>query len=327
MSANLTCSVVIATQTRAAQLEQCLASLRGMDGTQPEIVVVDNSSGDERTKQVVEAADARFVQVPVGGLSRARTLGARAATGDLVAFIDDDAIADRRWLQVHQAAFSDPAIAATTGAILPMGAESDDEGYVTTSGQFMATERLQLDRFGDAWFERANFGGLGNGGNMVFRRDLFDAGWGFHEDLGLPQPMGGEEHFAFYELIRNGWRIEHLPEAQVWHPAIQSAEELTRYYRRQVRSASSYMVLLIVEGRGFRRRSLRYLMESMQGKRREWRPRHTDTDPTPLPRMSLRAAASPWLYFRRRISCRYRLERLPPPAGPLKGAHDREGLR
>jgi len=63
-----------------------------------EVVVVDNAPSDDRASEVAERHGARRVVEPIPGLSRARNRGARESTGDLVAYLDDDAIADSGWL-------------------------------------------------------------------------------------------------------------------------------------------------------------------------------------------------------------------------------------
>ena len=65
-----------------------------------------------------------------------------------------------------------------------------------------------FDRETPFWFERANFGGIGDGGNMAFRRCVFDIWPGFDERLGRGAVIdGGEEHYAFFSLLDRGYRI------------------------------------------------------------------------------------------------------------------------
>jgi glycosyltransferase involved in cell wall biosynthesis len=103
-------SAVVATRNRAAYLRQALQSLvdQSLAPDRYEILVVDNGSQDE-TKQVVVGFTAspnlRYFYEPVPGVSRARNLGWRAAQGNYVAFLDDDAVACRDWLALYLEAF------------------------------------------------------------------------------------------------------------------------------------------------------------------------------------------------------------------------------
>src|SRR5579884_1169719 len=95
------CSVVVCTWDRGRWLERCLAALAGLDHPSYEVVVVDNSQGDSPSQQLAGQFGARYVREPRAGLSRARNTGARAAWGEIVAFTDDDALPDPRWLSLH----------------------------------------------------------------------------------------------------------------------------------------------------------------------------------------------------------------------------------
>ena len=64
--------------------------------------MVDNSPGDDDIRRLVARAGANYVHQPRLGLSRARNSGAAAARGEVVAFLDDDATADPRWLSEHE---------------------------------------------------------------------------------------------------------------------------------------------------------------------------------------------------------------------------------
>lgn len=101
-------SVVVCTHNRSALLDQALESLvtQTLDRRQFEIIIVNNCSTDD-TAGVVERFKAhragdvllRSVDEPVLGLGHARNRGWRAASGDYVAFMDDDAKADSHWLE------------------------------------------------------------------------------------------------------------------------------------------------------------------------------------------------------------------------------------
>ena len=84
-------SIVLPTHNRPDLLRRCLDHLLvgGLDDD--EIVVVDSAPSDDSAERVVAAYDVRYVRVDLPGVSRARNAGWRAASHELVAFIDDDA--------------------------------------------------------------------------------------------------------------------------------------------------------------------------------------------------------------------------------------------
>jgi O-antigen biosynthesis protein len=297
------CSVVVCTRHRPAELERCLVGLRQLDYPHYEVIVVDNTPGDENVSRLAEAAGARLVVEATVGLSRARNIGARKASGELVAFIDDDAFAQPTWLGAHAAAFGDPSVAATTGRIL-MTSSATAAAQAWEAVEDLGDAPFRVDRTSPHWFEQANFGGVGVGPNMVFRSVLFEHGWGFRESLGLGEgerPLG-EEHYAFFTLLSEGHVIAYLPDAVVYHDPPTSMSELRLKRRRLARSSAAYLVMLLVEHPEFRRRTLRYALAALRGRRRHWRRGRADA--AFLSRRELAAAAlsAPSLYWRNRTS-------------------------
>jgi cellulose synthase/poly-beta-1,6-N-acetylglucosamine synthase-like glycosyltransferase len=269
------CSVVVCTRNRALPLEHCLASLARLEHPSYEVIVVDNTRGQPEVEQLASAAGARYLVESRVGLSRARNTGGRAARGEIVVYIDDDASAERNWLSSHAAAFDDRGVAATTGRVLPSSLSSPAaREYAATGGEDLGTDRFRVDRTADQWFERANFGGVGIGVNMAFRRTLFESGWGFRESLGLgaASRIPGEEHYAFFTILRAGHAIAYVPEAVVHHDFPATAAQLRHQRTRILRGSAAYMAMLLVEEPEHRRDTFRYLWEAVRGTRRAWRP-------------------------------------------------------
>lgn len=86
-----TVSVVVPTRDRAAFLDQCLASIRGLEGPDLaiELIVCDDGSGEE-TAAVAQRHGARRIQTGGRGAAAARNAGMAAATGEFLLFVDDD---------------------------------------------------------------------------------------------------------------------------------------------------------------------------------------------------------------------------------------------
>jgi glycosyltransferase involved in cell wall biosynthesis len=104
-------------------LAGCLRSLAAQDAADFEILVVDNASTDETAELARQFAGreprARVVREEVLGLSAARNRALAEARGQVVAFIDADAVADPAWLSALGRAFrEEPAAAVVGGRVL-----------------------------------------------------------------------------------------------------------------------------------------------------------------------------------------------------------------
>jgi glycosyltransferase involved in cell wall biosynthesis len=115
-------SVVVSTydEKRFDDLSACVTSLENQTKPPLEtIVVVDhNEALLERTRVTFPAARVIPNQRP-RGLAGARNSGIDAASGEIVAFVDDDASAEPRWLEELEKCFEDPQAAGAGGALLP----------------------------------------------------------------------------------------------------------------------------------------------------------------------------------------------------------------
>jgi cellulose synthase/poly-beta-1,6-N-acetylglucosamine synthase-like glycosyltransferase len=231
----------LCTRNRPQELAGCLQSLSGQHYPGLQLLVVENGPPDGETRAVAEHHGARYLSSPRYGLSRARNDGARACSTDLVAFTDDDARPDPGWLQVLVREFADQRVMAATGEVRP----PPESATAASSPPPMRGTHRVVDRETPHWFSLANFGGIGDGGNMCFRRSLFESWSGFDERLGRGAPLSSaEEHLAFFQLIRAGHRCAHAPEAIVRHRQPQNAEEWRRFQLANTTNAVAYAALL-----------------------------------------------------------------------------------
>ncbi|HEY49370.1 MAG TPA: glycosyltransferase family 2 protein [Dehalococcoidia bacterium] len=116
---SLSISVVIVTLDRAESVRDVLDCLVRQTRQPDEVIVVDNGSKDN-TKEVVSSFDGRlnikYVYEEARGIPFARNAGVRNATGDIIAFIDDDCIADENWLKYIEIPFiRDPNVGVVGG--------------------------------------------------------------------------------------------------------------------------------------------------------------------------------------------------------------------
>ncbi len=140
-----TVSVVICAHTpaRGEQLLEALESLRNQSRTPHEVIVVVDHNPEllswvrERAPDMVTTENHER-----SGLSGARNTGVRAASGDVVAFLDDDATAAPRWIERLSSAYREPAVAGAGGAVVPAWAKP----ALLVSGGVRLGGRLQLSR-------------------------------------------------------------------------------------------------------------------------------------------------------------------------------------
>src|ERR1700742_4574973 len=93
-------SVLVCTRNRASSISETLEALAALDYPNFEILIVDSSTGEDREKTAVLAAKfkAKYVPEPRPGLSLARNTGIAAASGEIIAFTDDDCVPAKDWL-------------------------------------------------------------------------------------------------------------------------------------------------------------------------------------------------------------------------------------
>lgn len=108
MKKSLFISVVVITLNRAQSLRETLGSLVRQTRQPDEVVVVDNGSTDN-TKEVVlsfkDRLNITYVYERQRGIPYARNAGIENTTKDIIAFIDDDCVADRNWLKYLEIPF------------------------------------------------------------------------------------------------------------------------------------------------------------------------------------------------------------------------------
>jgi glycosyltransferase involved in cell wall biosynthesis len=112
----LTISTIVCAYNEADYLAPCLHSLLAQSRRPDELLVVNNASTDDTALVARSVNGVRVVDEPRKGLVRARETGRRAATGDLVVYLDADCRAPLTWLaRVERRFVRDPAIVAMSG--------------------------------------------------------------------------------------------------------------------------------------------------------------------------------------------------------------------
>lgn len=218
-------TVVICTRDRPLGLDAALASLQRQTDHGFRVLVVDNGSSPE-SAAVVEKLGlplCEYVVEPRPGLSRARNRALAEVRTDLVAWIDDDEVADPDWVRRLKEGFAhqeEPA--AVCGVMLP--AELEFEAQVRfeqyggfTKGRGLTPEVLRTGTSSviSPLYPLPSFG---SGGNMAFRTEFLRSVGGFDPCLGAgTRTHGGEETRALSLLLSSGHAVLHWPAAVTWH--------------------------------------------------------------------------------------------------------------
>jgi glycosyltransferase involved in cell wall biosynthesis len=200
-------SVVIPTFRRPRRLADCLAALgdQTLDAGRFEVIVVDDCSGDDTS--AVVAAIARTTPFALRLITRtgvnrgpavARNLGWRAATGDVVAFVDDDCRPGPGWLEAGLGSFEAAAVGVVQGRT-----RAPDGVDVWGLTDWYAWQVIDGPT---PHFEACNI--------FYRRRALVDTG-GFDEQIRWPW---GEDTELGWKVLAAGWDRAFAADAVVTHP-------------------------------------------------------------------------------------------------------------
>jgi glycosyltransferase involved in cell wall biosynthesis len=214
----LRCSVIVCTHRRPADLARLLPALEALDPAPAELIVVDNDPGDDDCRTEAVAAGAHYVREDRRGLDNARNAGIRAASGDVVAFIDDDCVPSPGWLRRLPIEFANPTVGAVTGPAFPLVLDTPARERMERQASLArGLQRLELD-----WmtFPIAAAGALGVGANMAFRREVLEA-FGPEPfppelDAGTATESGGDT-YVLAKVLARGHRVVYDPATFVYH--------------------------------------------------------------------------------------------------------------
>lgn len=208
-------SVVVCTYNGSATIGECLESLQRLRYPDYEVIVVDDGSTDQ-TPSIVSRFDVQYLrQEKNGGLSRARNAGIVKATGEIIAYIDDDAAADPDWLYFLAAALKRTAVAVggpnychpRDGFI----AECVDEAPGNPMHVLLNEELAEHVP----------------GCNMAYKKEALESIGGFD----ATHLVAGDDVDVCWKLLIREQRIVFSPSAIVWHHRRPSVRTFLRQQR------------------------------------------------------------------------------------------------
>jgi O-antigen biosynthesis protein len=194
-------SVIVCTFNGRRTLTQCLESLLKLDYPNYEVIVVNDGSTDT-TAKIAGNYGFRVITTENRGLSSARNTGLNAATGEIVAYIDDDAHADAHWLRYLASTFMNTQYVGVGG---PNIAPPDD-GLIAECVAHSPGNPVHI-LLSDSEAEHIP------GCNMAFRKSALEAIGGFDPQF----RVAGDDVDVCWRLQQNGWTLGYSPGAMVWH--------------------------------------------------------------------------------------------------------------
>jgi cellulose synthase/poly-beta-1,6-N-acetylglucosamine synthase-like glycosyltransferase len=269
-------TVAVCTRDRTADLARCLAALLRLPDDGQEILVIDNAPATDGTRRLVAAHPSiRYVREERPGLNVARNRALHEARSDVIAFCDDDAAPDPRWLRALMRNFDDPSVLAVTGLTMPLELETPAQEWFERLCRFgRGFERIVFDQSHPA---AGRPGAPGVGANMALRRVIQEWVGAFDEalDAGTPTCSGGDNEM-FARILTAGYRIVYDPDALSWHRHRRTWPELRRtlygyrvglyaMWARQVHRDRDVAILRQAVGRIFRQQ-LPLLARSLLGR-------------------------------------------------------------
>jgi GT2 family glycosyltransferase len=228
-------SVVVCTYNGGRTLRQCLESLEILDYPDYEVIVVDDGSTDDTKNILADFPRVRAMHQENLGLSVARNVGLRAATGTIVAYTDSDCFADRDWLShlVHQLERTD-AVAVGGPNITP---EDGQLAACIAACPGQPTHVLESDQ------QAEHIPGC----NMAFRREALERINGFDPQF----RKAGDDVDICWRLQQAGEWITFAPGAVVWHHRRQDPKA---YLKQQAGYGEAEALLLFKHPERFNRR-------------------------------------------------------------------------
>ncbi len=163
------------------------------------------------------------------GLAHSRNIGIKKTTGEVVAFIDDDAIADPGWISSIRRVFTNPQVGAATGDIIPRWEKPNMAWFpkelhwiISCSYSITPTRRCHIDR--------------GFGADMAFSREALIRVGSFDERFGINKNrwLGGEDTDLFLRVKDAGYHVIFEPDMRVRHTIYASRITLPKIVNRSV---------------------------------------------------------------------------------------------
>jgi O-antigen biosynthesis protein len=208
-------SVVVCSRNGARTIRDTFEGLRRLDYPDYEVIVVDDGSTDA-TAAIADEYPFTVISTPNRGLSAARNRGLAAASGEIVAYIDDDAWPDPHWLRYLVAALLDGNHAGIGGPNLPPprdGWIAESVGHAPGGPTHVLISDTEAEHV--------------PGCNMAFWKSALEAIDGFDVRF----RAAGDDVDVCWRLRDRGWTLGFSASAVVWH---HRRDSVRAFWRQQV---------------------------------------------------------------------------------------------
>lgn len=208
-------SVVVCSYNGSTTIGECLRGLDELEYPNYEVILVNDGSTDA-TAAIASEYNCLIISTENRGLSSARNTGLAAATGEIVAYIDDDAWPDPHWLHYLASSFSDTEHAAMGGPNIAPFTDAP-AAHCVGNAPGNPTHVLLSDQ------EAEHIPGC----NMAFRKAALQAIGGFDPQFRI----AGDDVDVCWRLRNMGWTLGFSPAAVVWH---HPRSTVRAYWQQQV---------------------------------------------------------------------------------------------
>ncbi|WP_276502540.1 glycosyltransferase [Terrimonas pollutisoli] len=208
-------SIVVCTYNGSLTIRECLEGLMRLNYPFYEVIVINDGSTD-KTAEIAEEFDVMLVNTPNKGLSAARNLGALQAKGEIISYIDDDAIPDPDWLLFLAATFNQTSYAAVGGPnIAPNDVSliADCVDHSPGAPSHVLITDVEAEHI--------------PGCNFSIRKSVLNKLGGFDVQF----TTAGDDVDMCWRVTEAGWKIGFNAGAMVWHHRRRTAKS---YWKQQV---------------------------------------------------------------------------------------------
>jgi len=211
-------SVIVCTYNGSKSIKDTLESLTKLEYPNYEVIIVNDGSNDkteEIAKEYCNKYGFSLITTENRGLSNARNTGLDSATGEIIAYLDDDACPDPNWLnylalsflKTNHAGIGGPNIAPEGDGII-----ADCVSHVPGNPSHVLISDEKAEHL--------------PGCNMAFRKDSLKAVGGFDPQFWI----AGDDVDICWRLQQRGWTLGFSPSAVVWH---HRRDSISSYWKQQ----------------------------------------------------------------------------------------------
>jgi glycosyltransferase involved in cell wall biosynthesis len=240
-------SVVIPTVDRSNSIGGAIERIFAGTVQPYEVIVVDQSKNDlthTALLEFIQSGQIIYLKDEGSGASRSRNIGWRKASGEIIAFTDDDAQVDMQWLESIQRTFAQPNlnIGVLGGKIIPSYEQKNANWSIPKKWEYLLPAYDQGDQL--SLYQAEN---LPAGVNYSVYRSVLEKFSGFDENLGPNVDRGiqiyGEDAEFALRLQQSGFEIIYNPNCVVYHPVPLSRQTQNFLEKRLISEGATYIFM------------------------------------------------------------------------------------